>query len=166
MCAETETWAPIPGWEDLYLVSSRGRVKSLDRVTKFSDGRTRSFKGRILKPIRQRNGYLSVTLIRGSERVPIGIHRLCLLTFVGAPPDEASLALHGDGDPTHNHLSNLRWGNATQNALDSVVHGTNHNARKTHCPRRHEYTPENTYRGKGGRRCRTCVLGARRKKVS
>lgn len=31
---------------------------------------------------------------------------------------------------------------------------------KTHCPKGHEYTPENTYRspcGRGGRMCRTCM---------
>lgn len=35
------------------------------------------------------------------------------------------------------------------------------NARKTHCSRGHEYTPENTYRrpdGPGWRKCRTCEL--------
>jgi hypothetical protein len=32
------------------------------------------------------------------------------------------------------------------------------NARKTHCPRGHEYTPENTKWFKGGRTCRTCYL--------
>lgn len=32
------------------------------------------------------------------------------------------------------------------------------NARKTHCPRDHEYTPENTYISpKGKRSCRTCL---------
>jgi hypothetical protein len=31
------------------------------------------------------------------------------------------------------------------------------NASATHCPRGHEYTPENTYRTtRGGRECRTC----------
>jgi hypothetical protein len=32
------------------------------------------------------------------------------------------------------------------------------NARKTHCKRNHEFTPENTFIGSGGgRRCRTCM---------
>jgi len=30
------------------------------------------------------------------------------------------------------------------------------NSLKTHCPKGHEYTPENTYIFKGGRRCRAC----------
>lgn len=33
------------------------------------------------------------------------------------------------------------------------------NAAKTHCPKGHEYTPENTYyRERGWRHCRTCKL--------
>ncbi len=38
------------------------------------------------------------------------------------------------------------------------------NARKTHCPLGHEYTPENTYfRPEGSRQCRTCKKGWGRK---
>lgn len=32
-----------------------------------------------------------------------------------------------------------------------------HNLDKTHCPHGHEYTPDNTYRDKRGRRCRSCA---------
>lgn len=32
------------------------------------------------------------------------------------------------------------------------------NARKTHCQKGHEFTPENTYLSRGFRSCRTCVL--------
>ena len=43
--------------------------------------------------------------------------------------------------------------------IDPITHGRMHNQRKdvTHCPRGHEYTPENTYirRGKH-RQCRAC----------
>lgn len=36
--------------------------------------------------------------------------------------------------------------------------GIHRNSQKTHCPQRHEYTEENTYRYKDGRRaCRTCI---------
>ena len=37
---------------------------------------------------------------------------------------------------------------------DSIVA---HNSQKTHCPQKHEYTPENTWKnGKGSRVCRIC----------
>lgn len=35
------------------------------------------------------------------------------------------------------------------------------NARKTHCKRGHEFTPENTYRSVKGRECRTCRRAAK-----
>lgn len=38
------------------------------------------------------------------------------------------------------------------------------NARKTHCPYGHEYTPENTRITYGRRRCRTCIRAAKRRK--
>jgi hypothetical protein len=40
---------------------------------------------------------------------------------------------------------------------------------KTHCPKGHEYTPENTYRspcGRGGRMCRICIQDRNRRKSS
>ena len=45
--------------------------------------------------------------------------------------------------------------------LEPVTHAENmrraHNASKTHCPEDHEYTPENTYTDKRGKReCRAC----------
>lgn len=36
-------------------------------------------------------------------------------------------------------------------------------ATRTHCPRGHEYTPENTYRRNRGRQCRQCARDRRRK---
>lgn len=39
------------------------------------------------------------------------------------------------------------------------------NGRKTHCPRSHEYTPENTYISRGRRQCRQCgAIKAREKR--
>ena len=38
-----------------------------------------------------------------------------------------------------------------------------HHGGKTHCPKKHEYTPDNTYiRADGSRHCRTCVLEQQR----
>lgn len=61
--------------------------------------------------------------------------------------------------------SHLYLGTAADNARDAVERkryrtGTDHpSGARTHCPRGHEYTPENTYRRKdrNGRMCRTCM---------
>lgn len=36
-----EIWKPIPGFEDIAMISNRGRVKTIYRVVELSDGRTR-----------------------------------------------------------------------------------------------------------------------------
>jgi hypothetical protein len=49
-------------------------------------------------------------------------------------------------------------GTRTENELDKVAAGTHQNARKTHCLRGHEFTPENTRtNAKGWRWCRACT---------
>ncbi len=80
-------------------------------------------------------------------------HRIAYRLFVGAIPEE-----------TLDHLCRIRncvnpaHLEPTSNTIN-VLRGngpTAQNARKTHCPRGHAYTLENTvYRGKG-RWCRTC----------
>jgi len=66
---------------------------------------------------------------------------------------------HNDGDPHNNRVSNLRWGTASENALDAVRHGTHPEARKTHCRRNHPYDEYNTVHrpyAPHKRRCREC----------
>ena len=51
----------------------------------------------------------------------------------------------------------LEGGTQTENMRDVVERGRHFYANKTHCPRGHEYTKENTYlRPKGSRECRAC----------
>jgi len=52
----------------------------------------------------------------------------------------------------------LRWGNNSENQLDSVKDGTHLWARKTRCPKKHLYSEENTYWVKNPVRriCLTC----------
>lgn len=49
-----------------------------------------------------------------------------------------------------------------ENTLRSAIAPAAINARKTHCPQGHPYSPENTIREKTGRRCRTCARNRRR----
>ena len=153
--AGREIWKPIPGYERFYEVSNQGRVRSLNRETKDAMGRTRQWKGRILNPIKNNNGYLKVGLYKDGATQQKNIHRLVLETFDGEPR-EGQVACHNNGEPTDNRLANLRWGTQKENVADAIKHGR-HNGRATRCPSGHEYTSENTYIcGKGTRQCRTC----------
>jgi HNH endonuclease len=50
----------------------------------------------------------------------------------------------------------LRPMSQRENVLRSETNPVAVNARKTHCVKGHEFTEENTERGKDGRRCKTC----------
>ncbi len=112
----TEKWLPVVGYEGLYEVSDRGRVRSLDRIDPL--GRPRS--GRVLIPTGLK--HVHVTLSVAGKKTQQAVHRLVLEAFAGPCP-EWHEALHGDDDPKNNHLSNLRWGTRAENRADAVRNG-------------------------------------------
>lgn len=153
-----ERWLPVPGYEGCYSVSNLGRVRSESRTVMDKNGNHRRVPEAILKPQKNTGGYLRVSLWKNSKQENPAIHRLVLEAFVGdAPP--GTQACHWNDDPEDNRLENLRWGTPAENKLDSVRNGRHHHARKTHCKRGHEFTPENTLPqlGNRGRLCRTCA---------
>lgn len=100
-------------------------------------------------------GYLTVGLRRDGRTHRFHVHRLVLMAFVG--PGDGLDGCHNNGDRMDNRLENLRWGTRADNIRDQVRHGTHNNARKTHCKRGHEFTPENTYLRGNRRQCVTCT---------
>ena len=38
------------------------------------------------------------------------VHRLILQSFIEQPDEKHNLVLHLDGNPSNNHLENLKWG--------------------------------------------------------
>lgn len=148
---EAEQWKPVLGWEDLYVVSNRGRVMSLRRSLILSAQKKKSGKD---------NHHWYVNLSGPAREAPwikvqvrVAVHTLVLEAFVGPRP-AGMQACHWDDDGDNNHLSNLRWDTHKGNSADRERNNT-------HCPEGHEYTEENTYRftRKDGRRekhCRQC----------
>lgn len=129
----SEMWKPVVGREGEYEVSDQGRVRSLDRVVVQAIARgpdrsrtvSRRMRGRMLRPVKAKSGgYLRVSLSSGMSGSRIRkIHQLVCEAFVGPCP-EGQMPLHGDGDPTNNRLSNLRYGTGCDNVADAMAHGT------------------------------------------
>ena len=113
-----ELWKPIVGYERMYEVSTKGRIRSVDRVC--SDGRR--CKGRILKIAMQPAGYEFVVLSKAAKTKPHNVHRLVLEAFVGPCPLRHETR-HKDGIKTNNTLWNLCWGTSSENNLDIRKHG-------------------------------------------
>lgn len=104
----TEEWRDIPGFP--YQASNQGRVR-------------RTSTGFVLKPKITKRGYSKVCLWNAGKDHHCQVSRLVLMAFVG-PPNGYQEAAHGDGVPSNNHLSNLRWASAAENAADRYRHGT------------------------------------------
>lgn len=84
----SEGWLPVVGYEGLYEVSDRGRVRSLDRIVKRGSGTVR-LRGRVLKAGIQRSsdghqtGGRIVTLCRDGKRRTRLVHQLVVEAAVG-----------------------------------------------------------------------------------
>lgn len=141
--SKSERWRDVAGWEGYYQVSDLGRVRSLTRTITLQDGKSRTYKGKLLKPGTNRLGYPLVALSRPGKTITAKVHRLVLLAFVGdnKPGEEAC---HNNGDRSDARLVNLRWDNHSGNMYDRRAHGTDFQSNKTHCPQGHPYDAENT----------------------
>ena len=92
-----EHWKPIASYEGLYEVSDLGRVKSL----KYG-------KEKILKPGKDRGGYLHVDLCKDGHAKSVLIHRLVATAFISNPSNLETIN-HKDEVKTNNVASNLEW---------------------------------------------------------
>ena len=141
-----EEWRAVPGYEGLYQVSSWGRVWSMPRATT---------RGGIMKQT-MGHGRLVVTLTcNGVQRTRL-VHQLVAEAFLEEQP-EGTEVCHEDGDPTNNHVENLRYDTHAGNMQDMLRHGRGNQQNKTHCPKKHKYDEANTVIYEGRRFCRECA---------
>lgn len=112
-----EQWKSITGYEGLYEVSSLGRVRSL------WDGRLQIHRTKVLKPMKNKCGYLFVVLFKNGERKMFRVHRLVSEAFIDNPLNKQEVN-HKDEDKTNNRVDNLEW--MTRN--ENINYGT-HNER-------------------------------------
>lgn len=122
MNQDEEIWKDVPGFEREYQVSNYGNIRSLDRHRTQYFKKTdviilRFFAGRVLKPQENNRGYLSVALVKSTNR--ISIHRLVAITFI-PNPDNLPTVDHIDRNKTNNHVSNLRWATHEQQMANVV----------------------------------------------
>ena len=120
-----EEWKSIKGYEGLYEVSTYGRVRSIDRIVTYENGRKHFHKNKVLTTDKdKRLGYIRVTLSKNGKTKKFPIHCLVLETF-GNPRQTYQECRHfPDPNPNNNHISNLKWGTRKENEADKIIHGT------------------------------------------
>ena len=124
-----EEWRAVVGFEGLYEVSSFGRVASI----MFRNGATSFARRKILKatPVDD-SGRLALSLSKNNITTRHRVHQLVAIAFIGPCPPDKDLVAHWDGDPSNNHLSNLRWATHVENEADKKRHGRNLAGEKNH----------------------------------
>ena len=100
-----ENWKDISGFEGIYQVSDKGRVRSLDR----KDNIGNTHKGKILVSQKRPNGYLCVHLSKNGKSKWFSVHRLVAEAFIEKTDDAHTIVNHIDNDPSNNNASNLEW---------------------------------------------------------
>ena len=114
---EGEEWRPVAGWGNYYMVSSLGRVLSLDRQNTRKNGTKYSVKKRLLKLNRTKhNGILYdyVCFRKNCDRTVVAVHRLVAIAFLPNTNNYSEVD-HIDRNGTNNSVSNLRWCNRSMN---------------------------------------------------
>lgn len=153
----TEEFRPYPLAPDSYLVSESGVIYSRPRTVGRAISGDMRVGGRVLKPHVDHRGHLYYNLRIDKEQHRVFAHVAVMSTFVGPRPEGMQIC-HWDDDPANNHVSNLRYGTASENMFDRVRNGKHHNSNRTHCRLGHEYNEQNTLNrpDKKSRDCLAC----------
>ena len=123
---DDEIWKPVKEFEDRYLISSYGRVMSLQTNAGKAIQRLKT-----LSP--SRNGqYVEVQLFIKDVVYHKAVHRLVAEAFLDNPAGKPFVN-HKDGNKVNNHVDNLEWCTCQENiqhAWDTGLNRSNADALK------------------------------------
>ena len=128
-----EVWKDIKGYEGLYQVSNKGRVKSLDRYAN-NNGTLQFRPERILKQNIQKVGRsrrCTVTLSKESKIKRIRVHRLVAEAFIPNPENKPQID-HIDTNMENNNVENLRWVTPKENMNNPLTRKRHSEVKKGH----------------------------------
>lgn len=109
---EGEIWKDVVDYEGKYWISSFGRIVSCNPlwVNPY----------RIKKVYRDKLGYYKACFYKDSIQTNYWVHRLVASAFVDNP-NNLNEVDHIDGNPSNNHVDNLRWVTHSENMLNPVT---------------------------------------------
>lgn len=119
---ENEILIPLIGYEDLYSITSFGRVWSHPKRNRFNN---RSYGNHFMKLSEDEDGYLRVSLSKNNKKRKFYIHVLVAISFIPNPND-LSQVNHKDCDKKNNNKDNIEWTTSQENHN----HATTNNLRR------------------------------------
>jgi len=132
MMNEKEIWKPVKNYEGYYEVSNLGRVKRLERIQVYSDGRTQTLKEHICKGSVTTCGYLRIALTKNKKRIGKYIHTLVAQAFI-PNPNNLHEVNHKDYNKKNNCVDNLEWCTHQENVRDMLEHYGIKRKQKRYC---------------------------------
>lgn len=117
---EGEEIRPVPGHESMYLVTSYGRVFSLNYR---NTGKAHELAQSSLHDKRRTGSmYRRAKMFGIQKNTPTAIHRVVALAFLPNPNGFREVN-HIDGNKANNHVSNLEWVSASGNQRHAFAEG-------------------------------------------
>jgi len=112
-----EEWRYISGFELKYMVSSCGKVKSVDRDINYPNGVKEHIKGKELYQTTVNSGYKQVILYFNGKRYHKYVHQLVGNAFIDNPRGLTEIN-HKDYNKSNNSYTNLEWCTHLENIID------------------------------------------------
>lgn len=126
-----EIWKPIVGYEEIYEVSSLGRIRSLKRKyylkNQYGTTSLKETKELIRKQRTTQFGYKSIGLSKNGTENKFQVHRLVAQAFISNPENKPCIN-HKNGNKLDNRVENLEWCTYSENEK----HAYKNNLHKKH----------------------------------
>lgn len=125
---EGEIWKDVIGFEDLYMISSFGRVVFKERFRNNGNG------GYLMPPklcilMETKFGYLQARLWQNNKEKKVYVHRLVAEAFIPNPNNYPQID-HIDTNKKNNNVENLRHCTSTMNHLNPITRKRNSLSKK------------------------------------
>lgn len=118
-----EEWKNIKGWENLYLISNYGRIKSLPKRKNLKNGYYFTTNEKILSCVYNKyRGYYAVELKTNNKKQKFYIHRLVAMHYIDNPLNKKEVN-HIDMNRKNFNINNLEWCNHYENMHHSIKNG-------------------------------------------
>lgn len=119
-----EEWKWIPGYEGYYQASTKGNIRSVDRIVKCANNSTRTSKGKIIKQFINQHGYYQLRLNKNGGGKTFKVHQIIAITFLNHTPNGHKFVVdHIDNNPLNNNLQNLQIITKRRNSIRSPKRG-------------------------------------------